>query len=1166
MSYRDVVGNTYSEQQVNYGVKGGLLRLEGDKLLYRTYDTESGDSGWSEQMPELIQRNREMLARGDLSKYSGQGLRAYVEAFSPDELRDQNLQKFEQRRETTEGEARQARAVAGYYQYKGGEAGPNPPGETYGNPELARQLVDQASRPKGLAETSAEGTPEPTLDLPGGKSVLVKDWNELFEGMPEDQAARYQKIAIRDGLDAMNQVIEADNVEIVAGKAAAEVQQKQFEADNIKLADDKYMATAEWNKLFEGMPEDKAAEYQRIALRGAGFEGLKAAIDSDRAKRDAILSQMDTARYKKESGYDLAAFLRDNPGQEQAIKDTGAFTFVAVEEAKQFNKKYLGVGLPDLTISRSEFIDSYFKEQGWKRYPHRALATTAELKNFDKQLDAANDAYALKYGAPMTVDQFDANYFADKGWDHDINRGSASTTQLKTYDTRLTEATDAYIKKFGWEPVIQSACGKIADLIVPGVWLRDVKGMSTSEIALAAGIDALFLGIVMGKPLAGVARVAAKPGKIVFGAIAKTYGKAGDALAKIGEDAAQAVKKGQVNTLIEKANQLRVAGEAMRAQGLPGADRLIRNSEILLDKADAIITRGTYSGKTTVKGIIDSISSLEKQIATDETGSFSPWAKRLPEVEKGRVPSTVAVVPLSSEEARLFGITRGDIDRIASRTGNLNHDDWIREAKTIRDERIKALQKLSSDIEIIQNRESTLKSAKLQSEREIEMAVEKRKADARRRGLSEREAEAEAAQERARIDAETRRSDADQRLTRGREEQSMRQEAEERAAQKARDDKALVEKAKENEARWKALAERTVAEIAAMPVGRSIAFAQQETVADSLAAYNAQAFQRYLQGLSTTDRTRVMSQLSPAVRSALKQGNVTKAQQLAQKKVQTALQSATQTQTMLSQLTRQQMQSKQATLLKPAQLTKVTAKSEAQTSTKPTTATAVKAQVKPAVKPTPATKLAMATIKTPATKLAMATIKTPTPIPLPKKPIKPPEKIKEPKKDKEPPPRIILKTKKEIEAERKVAPRDVSAVAFKMGMTGRPPRPEIKIWRQPYKQVNLTRTNAVPAGVTVVSGKGSAAKTVTLLTGRPPKSPASARIGFQEVTVSKGGPRKVYIEFKPIQSMRPGNRTLRVTNQNRLRSEKVGLIYRTEMGKAVAYSRFPIGRRSRRKR
>jgi len=109
--------------------------------------------------------------------------------------------------------------------------------------------------------------------------MLITDWNTI--------PAKYQSIAIKEGWDAMQQAIKADN-------KAIEKEIREYGEKHV-IFGNQGMPIGEWTKL------DK--KYQSIAIRAGDFTPMLAAIDADRARQAKAVATMD--KYKTDRGYDL---------------------------------------------------------------------------------------------------------------------------------------------------------------------------------------------------------------------------------------------------------------------------------------------------------------------------------------------------------------------------------------------------------------------------------------------------------------------------------------------------------------------------------------------------------------------------------------------------------------------------------------------------------------------------------------------------------------------------------------------------------------------------------------------------------------------------------------------------------------------------------------------
>ncbi len=328
----------------------------------------------------------------------------------------------------------------------------------------------------GLVKEQIAGT---TIRLGDNQLVDIKSWNKVFEGMPEEQAAKYQKIAFASdgGLEAMKAAMSKDYQAAVT----------KFEQSNIKLTDDKgivqYVSIEDWNKTFEGMPEEKATKYQDIAFK-RGLDAMRQAMQEDINLQKTAISKLE--RYKRTApmigplllgeerpdiviGYDVAKYLRDNPSDLDTLKLAG-YSSLEIKQAQDFNRNYLGVGAPDY-VPRNDFIKQYFNDKGWD-YDYKKVVLAKPLEQgvlkqeYDQRLIEAKQAHDQMFAAPMSSDQFAERYFADKGWTYDRAKlvKADDYAGLDQYDNRLIEASNSYQNKYGLKSVLESGAGKSLSL------------------------------------------------------------------------------------------------------------------------------------------------------------------------------------------------------------------------------------------------------------------------------------------------------------------------------------------------------------------------------------------------------------------------------------------------------------------------------------------------------------------------------------------------------------------------------------------------------------------------------------------------------------------------------------------------------------------------------
>ena len=305
-----------------------------------------------------------------------------------------------------------------------------------------------------------------------------------------------------------------------------------------------------------------------------------------------------------------------------------------------------------------------------------------------------------------------------------------------------------------------------------------------------------------------------------------------------------------------------------------------------------------------------------------------------------------------------------------------------------------------------------------------------------------------------------------------------------------------------------------------------------------------------LMGSATPEATRAVATL--ALNRAMVQAHVspaTRAEIQTQLQLVTAVQPATQTAT--------QTQTKTAT--QPATATQTKTQTATQTATKTKTQTASQSALKTATQTQTATRTAAKTLaktiaKTMTQAKTLTNVMTDTSTLDIPEPEWPKHKAK-PAKDEDMP---------------EVLPENKGAVAWKQGaMFG---KPVINVLRKPFKTSNDLKTTVgqVPAGVTLVSGKGSANRSAVLLS-KPGPRDVTIDSGFQDLNIRTSGNRVTLTyhpdpkgltrhEIRVGQKRPPSQKRPRVTLSP---SKRVGKQFFTPMGSSTAISRRPLGKRSK---
>ncbi len=368
----------------------------------------------------------------------------------------------------------------------------------------------------------------------------------------------------------------------------------------------------------------------------------------------AAFKALDSPRYNKGGGdYDIAAYLRDNPTGSDTIAAAG-YSPKDIDQAKRFNHSFLGTDAKPF-VTRGDYYVEYFKENGWGQFGiNLPKATEAERQTFNDRLKQADAAYNKDYTPPMTQDQWIANYFADKGW-QTINRGTEQDHSLiHQEDMRRNEATDVYLRKYGWDPVLQSAVGRAADILVPYAWVRNTESMTVPELVANAAVDTIFLLVVAGKPIkwvggkvgktiAGGAKVLAETplrieGGIATASLRDAYGEGGRVIAKAADKLSAAIARSDIEDTKIAATKLRQVGEAMKTKGIEGGDTIITRAQGIIDNAEYVqALKRTNMGATLQKATRDLARDITAKVDNFEVSQIA-WKDRVVELSQETHP------------------------------------------------------------------------------------------------------------------------------------------------------------------------------------------------------------------------------------------------------------------------------------------------------------------------------------------------------------------------------------------------------------------------------------------------------------------------------------------------------------------------------------------------
>ena len=290
-----------------------------------------------------------------------------------------------------------------------------------------------------------------------------------------------------------------------------------------------------------------------------------------------LMAKLD--KYKDDDGYDIAKYLRDNEGNPQAesklLDIFPDLTKEEINEVKQYNRDNFGTGMPE-HVPKGRFMAQYYKDKGWEYKPPPAHDPGHRELNKYKE---AEKAYYKEYGAPMTLGEYERNYFMDKGWTHlDEMRDLRSSDEegykkwLKeapVYRERADEAIKSYTDKFGYEPVVTQVAENIGDWTIPGLYVaRNWNELSTADKAINIAVDVVFLAAIFRLP-----KVTVGGFKIVKARIAPRCVKIID---NISDRLSQSIRAGDSILVRQEARNMIKLGESMRKVDIPGGDSLIR--------------------------------------------------------------------------------------------------------------------------------------------------------------------------------------------------------------------------------------------------------------------------------------------------------------------------------------------------------------------------------------------------------------------------------------------------------------------------------------------------------------------------------------------------------------------------------------------------------------
>lgn len=408
-----------------------------------------------------------------------------------------------------------------------------------------------------------------------------------------------------------------------------------------------------------------------------GYGAYEKAIDK-RNERMAVIDSLLIPYTSKES-VDIAGFMRKQPGtneeKEQMLRDIG-FTDKHIEDTKEFNLEYLGIGSPEF-VTTKKFVRDYFDKRGWEfALPREDMK---KIEQYYSRASEATQAYKNEFAPPMPLRAFQQNYFADEGWLYDKPFGHLSDKERLLYDKRMREARSAYVDKYGANEVVGQGFGSVADMVVPGVLLaKDWKTMTPKERGVILAIDVAFIALVFNRPLTAGLR------GVIRAAFIDNMPASMDAL--------------RVAIRSRNATTIRTAALRVAQTGVTGNSAVIPATRALANqmqkRALQVVENSEYlaamGGRVSDSQIDDyvrmAIKSADFRLKHPYASGGVNWkevmARELEHARVARGLAKTAVVPISRSESRALGLSKLEEDRIFSKVGE-NRSAFLKEARKL---------------------------------------------------------------------------------------------------------------------------------------------------------------------------------------------------------------------------------------------------------------------------------------------------------------------------------------------------------------------------------------------------------------------------------------------------------------------------------------------------
>lgn len=429
-------------------------------------------------------------------------------------------------------------------------------------------------------------------------------------------------------------------------------------------------------------PDDFLADLMKRNVADVDLRNVLAMVGASDEEADELVREINTSRIDQKRENEIFGAVFPDLDKNLVIES-------AMEDFPQFIKAIQQKG-------RTPETDDLLRLMGYTDQEREQIFAPAETAApigvsdtiFDKQRVEQPETEQFPTGKTPTVEEWNAKYFQDMGWDFDFKKvtlakPSEQGAMQAEYENRMKEASAAYRAKYGTGAFVQSAAARAVEQVASPYWAKKyIQPTKEEPSALEKGfaaIDVLALtpfGIIL-KP----AKTLFKAGKFIDKAwdaipmvekkaIGEAWGLDEKVLAKAGKeltpDEVKFLQEGLAKTEAQAAKEAGMAQKAVPETPVAGAGK-----EVKPPPSAAVAGQGTEAAG--VKGAVPEVKPDEPPKAA------VPPAKppeKPPTATGGAMPEPDSFKPNSIEQgkalARIPGkpaLTTSQADRTLSAFG-----------------------------------------------------------------------------------------------------------------------------------------------------------------------------------------------------------------------------------------------------------------------------------------------------------------------------------------------------------------------------------------------------------------------------------------------------------------------------------------------------------------